>query len=250
MNTEELITKKRLPSPTKYDSNKISKLNTATIVQDLFQFGKAANGVARNSNPSVFICDVDNKENYVNTLTSNEMKNVLSNTKKLIMTDTEKAMDGAPQGEIFDVTVMMNEDIAPSTNPKEELELALKSMSDTSTAWAERHSAIESARRIVLHHISELVANPSSLPVIIKATIDSVASLRSSTSRNAILCLGLIIESQTIIELSIDQLISILISLMNRTAVGPKFVADSAYSVILNSIEHVQFLSFFDAIKV
>ena len=37
------------------------------------------------------------------------------------MTDAEKAMDGAPQGEIFDVTVAYDENITPSNNPDEEI---------------------------------------------------------------------------------------------------------------------------------
>lgn len=112
------------------------------------------------------------------------------------------------------------------------------------------NSAIESIRRIILHHSSEITSDLGLIPSIIDATVESVASLRSSISRNAILCLKLLIESCERFQLSIEQMTAILSSLMNRTAVGPKFVADSAYNVISNSIDHLQFATVFTILKV
>ena len=166
--------------------------------------------------------DKNDKENVLNTNSSNIFLSSssslgLSQTKKLDMTDAEKAMDGAPQGEIFDVTVAYDENIAPSTNPDEEIKLALTCLGDTKAAWADKHSAIESMRRLMLHHSSDIINTPGCIAVIISAAVEAVASLRSSTSRNAILCLNQFIESYERFDISNEQLSVIITSLMNRT---------------------------------
>ena len=111
-------------------------------------------------------------------------------------------------------------------------------------------SAVESVRRLLLHHVSEVQASePCCLSDIIAAVTEAAASLRSSTSRNAILCLQLIIESQQRFELSIEHITHILSSLMHRTAVGPKFVADSAYCAISAAILLIPFSTMFHILQ-
>ena len=184
-----------------------------------------------NSSSSGNVCtsDVIDKENVLNTTSSNVFLSSssslgLSQTKKLAMTDAEKAMDGAPQGEIFDVTVAYDENIAPSTDPDEEIRIALSCLGDANSVWADKHSAIESMRRLMLHHSTDIINTPGCIAVIIDAAVDATASLRSSTSRNAILCLNQFIESYERFEISNEQLAVIINALMNRTGTVAKLI--------------------------
>ena len=195
---------------------------------NVFQVNEKSNGVDNwKIEAHMNKTDVNDKENILHTTSSNIFLSSssslgLSQTKKLEMTDAEKAMDGAPQGEIFDVTVAYDENIAPSNNPDEEIKLALACLGDIDAAWADKHSAVESMRRLMLHHSSDIVNTPGCIAVIISAAVDAVASLRSSTSRNAILCLNQFIESHERFEISNEQLSVIINALMNRT--GTKFI--------------------------
>jgi hypothetical protein len=189
----------------------------------------------------------DEKEN-VQKFNSNLNKS-LASTKKMKITDDEKAMDGAPQGDIFDVTVMTDESILTSPNPLKELQLALNYL-QTQSSWAEKYSAIESMRRIFLHHSSEVISNVETINIAINAAIESVPSLRSSISRNSIFFLKLLISENKKFELNGTQLSNMLSSLMNRTSCGPKFVCDSAYLVISGAIELLTFGIIFNSIKI
>ena len=201
------------------------------------------------SNKPMLVCSEDKENIRGNVGTNIDFSSSLSQTKKLSMTDAEKAMDGAPQGEIFDVTVAFDEEIAPSESPKEEIHAALLCLSNSESTWADKHSAVESMRRMMLHHSSEIIDTPGCIALIITAAVEAVASLRSSTSRNAILCLKQFIESQERFNLSTDQISAIILSLMNRTAIGPKFVAECAYAVCDNAINFVNFLDLFEILK-
>lgn len=191
---------------------------------NVFQMNEKSNSMVSNKKAEADknMAEVKDKENVLNTTSSNIFLSSssslgLSQTKKLAMTDAEKAMDGAPQGEIFDVTVAYDENIAPSNDPDEEIKLALACLGDADAPWADKHSAVESMRRLMLHHSSDIINTPGCIAVIISAAVDAVASLRSSTSRNAILCLNQFIESHERFEISNEQLSVIINVLMNRT---------------------------------
>lgn len=121
----------------------------------------------------------------------------------------EKKLDGAPEGELFVVTVLTRDELQPSTNVDTEMDalqqlLAHKqapqqtaeSGTDAPTAveisWASEYYAVESVRRLAVHH-PELVKTHLSdaLAVLI---CPAVSNLRSAVARNALLCIQDLIE--------------------------------------------------------
>jgi hypothetical protein len=71
----------------------------------------------------------------------------------------EKAMKGAPEGDLFDVRLLSDEEILPSSNPQYECrELVEKHR--TLTTWADLYAAVEGFRRMALHHSHLLDDNP------------------------------------------------------------------------------------------
>lgn len=86
------------------------------------------------------------------------------------LSQEEKHMDGAPEGELFLVTVLARSEIAPSDDVKAEvqaLEALLESRasesgdvaadaSDSAVSWATEYAAVDSVRRFAIHHPSLL----------------------------------------------------------------------------------------------
>jgi len=123
------------------------------------------------------------------------VSSIFSFTKTHNITEAERSMNGAPEGELFEVNVLTDEEILPSENPNFEIVEAVEGYNESSV-WASKHIAIESMRRILLHHVNYIGVECTSqyLGAIVCCSIDSASSLRSSTSKNAILCLQLILK--------------------------------------------------------
>lgn len=121
----------------------------------------------------------------------------------------EKQMDGAPEGELFVVTVLTRDELQPSANVETEMDTLQQLLAhkqapqqtaegemDAPTAveisWASEYYAVESVRRLAVHH-PELVKTHLSdaLAVLI---CPAVANLRSAVARNALLCIQDLIE--------------------------------------------------------
>jgi hypothetical protein len=117
-------------TPSRCNNQKVAKVDVLGGLS-VFQFGKTSLSEGLD----------ENKENVAINFKSsyNKSNNSIAFTKKLTITDTEKAMDGAPQGEIFDVAVVLDENISPSEDPKQELSLAVMHLGCASASWAEKH---------------------------------------------------------------------------------------------------------------
>jgi len=189
---------------------------------------------------------VEDKENVALNIVS---ANKVSICKKLDLSEAEKAMDGAPQGEIFDVSVLQDFSLVPSACPEEELDQALKLLLEPAASWAEKHSAIESMRRLMLHNSSLISSRLDVIDIVVTASVDYISSLRSSTAYNSILCISLILENKEKFQLSDENINTSLTSLMQRTVAGPKFVIDSAYSTIKRSVLHLSFSLLFHILR-
>lgn len=196
-----------------------------------------------NSQPLTIFQDKENVA--VNILSTSKV----SVCKKFDISEAEKAMDGAPQGEIFDVTVLQDASLAPSANPEDELQNALKFLSNTQSSWAEQHSAVESMRRLMLHNSSLISSRPDAINIIVSSSAGYISSLRSSTARNAILCISLLIESKERFQLSEEHLNTSVTALMQRTVAGPKFVVDSAFDIIMRSTHFIPFSTLFRILR-
>lgn len=156
-------------------------------------------------------------------------KLVVKDVKKVSISSEEKAMNGAPEGDLYDVVLL--EDSAlfafeSSEKAAEELSKQLAAFPAT-TVWAEKYEIITTFRRIVLHH-NILLADTATLKSVVNCVLDSIASLRSSNVRNGLLCLRKAAHCCEQIW-SVDNSLAIFNSLLNKSGNGPKFLCDTAF---------------------
>lgn len=154
----------------------------------------------------------------------------VENIKKIKLSEEESNLNGAPEGELYDVTVLDDENLTILLNPQEELIQALDILRNTATSWASRHSSIEIIRRACKYHsnlITETILNQS-----IQECCIEIESLRSCVCRNGLACLKSLYQialavggergergvvNSSILEKSIHLL-------MNKSSGGPKFL--------------------------
>lgn len=172
-------------------------------------------------------------------------------------------MCGAPEGELYDVTLLQDDEITPyepNDNVINELTMLISKSglyneihsnpsdkTDSNGTWADKYALVEFIRRILLHHADSLVIefqkqynhndskvdNENPLMITITdASVDAIQSLRSSTVRNGVLCARAIINSYFKLQWSEGQLLRIVIELVNRTTVGPRFICEQAGEVL------------------
>ncbi|GLD97396.1 hypothetical protein PINS_up006080 [Pythium insidiosum] len=73
----------------------------------------------------------------------------------------EKALDGAPEGDLYVVNVLSRDEIQPSQDvdaERQELERVLALSGGDDTLWATEYAAIDSLRRLAVHHQEQLDA--------------------------------------------------------------------------------------------
>ncbi|CAM9906269.1 unnamed protein product, partial [Hapterophycus canaliculatus] len=107
-------------------------------------------------------------------------------------------MAGAPQGPVYQVSVLETAEFEPSPNPLEEMR-AVRAASAGGGDWADLYSAVDSARRLCIFHGEAVVmggrgedggGEGSNLEGVVTLLAAAVGNLRSSMVRNALLGVG------------------------------------------------------------
>eukprot|EP01041_Mallomonas_annulata_P004527 gene4527-8987_t len=179
-------------------------------------------------NPHFFSETENINPNVSSNIKEKGVENYVSPTKRMKISDQERKMDGAPLGELFDVKVMCDSNINPSINPHLELESAIRISKMNGTSWADKYEAVETFRRLALHHPNVLVV---SLDCAMTAAIDGIECLRSSSIRNGIHCVHVLLLkfSSDISDELFDRGIT---RLMLKIGTGPRFISDIAQNIL------------------
>jgi hypothetical protein len=97
-----------------------------------------------------------------------ESTNEVKKLPELALEQEEKKLDGAPEGDLYVVTVLSREEFQPSEDLEQEIVtlkevVALKTSSTSSEntteeelSWAKEYAALDSVRRLAIHHVDEL----------------------------------------------------------------------------------------------
>ena len=182
------------------------------------------------------------EENY------NEQK-----VNKISLSNDEKMMNGAPEGDLYELVVMQDDELQPFDNhniAETEFELCFVKHNETNV-WAEKYEFVTVIRRVLIHHLDVLAAVDFSLiSSAVDIMIEATASLRSCVIRNGLLCLRKFLRYlNTLVDASESSELSVKIvgALLNRTANGPKFICETANDIlIVAAVERqVPVLSFF-----
>ncbi|RLN52210.1 hypothetical protein BBJ29_000779 [Phytophthora kernoviae] len=154
--------------------------------------------------------------------------------------EQDEKLDGAPQGELFVVTVRSREELQPCQDEKlqaEKLDALLakeKAETETDVAWGHEFAALDSLRCFAMFHQDEARRQLEN-DVLKKLVMPAVMSLRSAMARNALLCVqDLILGLQTEIASHFDAIVPIL---LNRACSEKQFIRDLARDVLDTALE-------------
>lgn len=185
---------------------------------------------------------LDNSDNSDITaqLSTKEQEEQAVEIKKIEISSEELQMNGAPEGDLFEVALLLDSDLTPLPNTLNDLDNELLKQYDlymATTVWAEKYEIITMFRRIVNHH-SDLLDTTEKINCLLRCLNDGLTSLRSSNVRNSLFCLKKMFQlTSTINSLAIclwgnDLLSSLIANIFNRVGSGPKFLCDSAYETL------------------
>ncbi|KAF1792702.1 CLASP N-terminal domain [Phytophthora cactorum] len=159
--------------------------------------------------------------------------------------EKEKKLDGAPEGELFLVTVKTrdelqeSEDVAADAQKLDQL-LQLKQQAthttttaaaadETDVAWGHEFEAVDSLRRFAKYHQDEARRQLEN-GVLKTLVLPAASSLRSAVARNALLCVqDLILGLKTETANHLDAIVPVL---LNRACSEKQFLRDLAREVL------------------
>jgi hypothetical protein len=164
---------------------------------------------------------------------------VIHNLKKLEMSTEEMSMNGAPDGTLYDVKVFADNELEPLQF--QSFNQIVDQFNNSLSTWGEKYSAIENIRKITLFH--EDIYTIQNVEIILQMLNESLNSLRSCIVRNAILCAEGLFRLEIFNNYAKQSITSdmtfitqVLLSLMNKTVNGPKFLCEAAISALEKSV--------------
>lgn len=196
--------------------------------------------------------NIIDKENSINALPP-PVSN-LSEVKKIQISQDEKLMSGAPEGDLFDMVVFEDAELWPFANDQEAHDEFVKScqVHKNSTIWADQYESVVIIRRVLLHHTDVIQNNSLYLTDAVTFAVEGVEALRSCRVRSGIMCLrallskcGAVLSSTTTTNTASSSSSSttspkhthihaIIHSLLTKTGSGPKFIVELALNTLLH----------------
>jgi hypothetical protein len=193
---------------------------------------------------------VVDKENSTNVIPPSAVG--YSEVKKIQISEDEKLMNGAPEGDLFEMVVFEDGELWPFASDAEavnEVGSSCKKHSE-STVWADKYEAVVVMRRVLLHHTEVISRSMCHLTSVVAAAVADADSLRSCRVRNGIMCLRTLLtqcssslsntgvitaSSSSACHAAVNHINSIVNSLLAKTGGGPKFILELSLNTLLNA---------------
>ncbi|ETL45441.1 hypothetical protein F441_04613 [Phytophthora nicotianae CJ01A1] len=154
--------------------------------------------------------------------------------------EKEKNLDGAPEGELFLVTVktreelLESEDVASDAEKLDQLlqhkqQITITTTTDDDVAWGHEFEALDSLRSFTKHH-QDAARRQLNNDVLKLLVLPAASSLRSAMARNALLCVqDLMLGLKTDTAAHLDAIVPVL---LNRACSEKQFLRDLAREVL------------------
>ena len=205
------------------------------LVEPQFSVGTVGDDETERSSKRAKLTDitaaVENiKYPSADTHPSNELvKKITDVPKKMVLTSQEHGMSGAPEGALYDVEILGDEDLTPCT--EEEIHAILLAIENPETdVWAEQFALVTRLRRVLLHHRGQLGKEGELRASVFIVTC--VQSLRSVTTRNALLCMRTFLQTAEMYSDSDCCISRVIQCLVRRCHNGPKFLTQVAEKIV------------------
>jgi hypothetical protein len=159
--------------------------------------------------------------------------------KKFKMSADEKHMNGAPEGELYDITVLKDSELKRLEGTDDEivdtLRQTLADCSAPSSSWADRFAAVEVVRRMTLtpEHARLLEDDYVLLVAALESCTHALGSLRSCSVRNGLLAIESV-TNKIPLTLELEHGFTLVTALMSGKLLtgGPKFISESATTLV------------------
>lgn len=187
----------------------------------------------------------DDKENCQSYCASNvvlgattQQVAALGEAKKINISQDEKSMNGAPTGDLFDLSVLPDEEMTSFMDDNDALVQLRLVSSESCKLWVEKYERVQIIRRICLHHADAILNNNlTDLSQVLAFVIDEAESLRSCNVRNAVLCLkSMIVHCGQSLSANHENCRSVVSVLLLRSASSPRFLMDLAFSSLSTAV--------------
>ncbi len=163
--------------------------------------------------------------------------------KKLKISSDEALMNGAPEGDLYDITVLQNEALPVLESSVEVTEKLLReslaAAANDNASWADRFAAVQLIRQVALSQTHRIIINNDCMITIacLESCLNAIGSLRSCSVRNGLLALGALVEYVPAL-LEKENASLLLNSLLNGKLVasGPRFIIDSAQKLVIAAV--------------
>ena len=187
-----------------------------------------ASVVDENSAPSVV--NIDNRKREAISSSCGKGEQDIKRTKRMEIPVDEKTMNGAPEGDLYDIKVLQDDELSPLVvdDIGTAVAGALAASSLETSSWADKYAAVELIRCVVLFHKDALLGDAVALTASLELAIAAIESLRSCSVRNGILCLKAMASCVAAVTEDPNHATAIMEALMNRSATGPRFICESA----------------------
>ncbi|RYG62987.1 hypothetical protein EON64_16835, partial [archaeon] len=159
-------------------------------------------------------------------------KSVLaSNAVKVIaISESEKNMNGAPEGTLYEAQVIEDDALLPSFASSEDpaalFTAALGSYSDKAV-WIEKFEFLTLLRRVLRHEVA--LVSGGQIDRVVSAVCECLTSLRSTVVRNALLAIRSLLPLQEVTAAQGELLCTAL--LLRLSSAQPKFMQECCLSV-------------------
>jgi hypothetical protein len=187
--------------------------------------------------------------------------------KKMIINEEEKAMNGAPEGELYDVILLNDSELPQITSPLSQTMImdcfSLYFTLESKEGWAKQFEIVTFLRQLLYHHVQdvyglfkEVSLRKEFIRLCMKVVYDSLVSLRSSNIRNALFAIRLFFQPSTYQSLlkssseernddfiwKLEEFSQLTTQLLMKTGNNPKFISNEACLTIQQVIKEASFL--------
>lgn len=145
--------------------------------------------------------------------------------KRIVLSDEEKNMNGAPEGELFDVVVLSDEDL-PSIDIHDSIVDEIIKLYRSTNLWNERYIFVENIRKLIKYHSQ--VISVKELPDLAEIATLELNSLRSCSIRNGIFLSRQLITEFPRLLMDSGHLVEILNHFVIKMSSGPRFIGELA----------------------
>jgi hypothetical protein len=274
--TSSMTTKENLPRISSNKENSSSQSNESKFSTALKDKILASKLLSTTNKPWKSTNDLLSPTEEIQSISSDLLTTPLSlssilgeGVKKIIINEEEKAMNGAPEGELYDV-ILLNDSELPQITLSLNQAMIMDCFSlyftlESKEGWAKQYEVVTFLRQLLYHHLKEvcdcfqeITLRQEFIRLCLKVFSDSLLSLRSSNIRNALFAIRLFFQPAVYRVLcpsygesteenedfiwKLEEFSQLTTQLLMKTGNNPKFISSEALVTLQQVISESSFL--------